>query len=174
MQNTAQIAVCLTCRATVNTFINYRRKDNMTMEQISSLAYELCVRLNLQTDYVCRNMIDQMAPILLYLIDNYPEVGSYDACAIYAQSQKCGAPKHEIYKLEIEVAEGGPEITGHKKGTPSSGEVYKIVHIGDIHYDPDYMISGNTNCREPTCCRWNQGPPGSPENGAGKLFIGEC
>lgn len=140
----------------------------MTTEQISNLAFELCVRLNMQTDYVCRNMINQMAPVLMHLIDNYPEVGSYDACAIYAQSEKCGAPRHEMFKLEIEVDEGGPEITEHKKAAPSTGEVYKIVHIGDIHYDPDYAISGNAKCKEPTCCRFNQGAPESPESAAGK------
>lgn len=140
----------------------------MTTEQISKLAYELCVRLNIQTERVCRNMVDQMAPILLYIVDEYPAVGSYDTCAIVAQSEHCGTPKHEMFKLEIDVAEGGPEITGHKKGSPISGETYKIVHIGDIHYDRDYLISGNTKCKEPTCCRSNQGPPNSPEEAAGK------
>lgn len=143
----------------------------MTMEQISNLAYELCTRLNIQTNYVCRNMVDQMAPMLLYIVDNYPDVGSYDTCAIAAQSEKCGAPKHEMFKLEIEIAEGGPEITEHKKASPRSGETYKIVHIGDIHYDPDYIISGNTKCNEPTCCRFNQGPPNSQEEAAGKIYF---
>lgn len=142
----------------------------MTIEQISNLAYELCVRLNIQTDYVCSSMVGQMAPILLYIVDNYP-IGSYDTCAIAAQSENCGAPKHEMFKLDIEIADGTPEINSHKKGSPSSGEFYKIVHIGDIHYDPDYAISGNTKCNEPTCCRFNQGPPQSPEEAAGKLFI---
>lgn len=48
---------------TMGTFINYRRKTNMTLEQISKLANELCVRFNIQTEVICENMIEQMAPI---------------------------------------------------------------------------------------------------------------
>lgn len=35
---------------TMGTFINYRRKTNMTLEQISKLANELCVRFNIPTN----------------------------------------------------------------------------------------------------------------------------
>lgn len=153
----------------MNTFINYRRKDNMTLEQLSNLANQLCVRLNIQTEVVCNSMVEQMAPILIYVVDNYPEVGSYDTCAIVAQSENCGSPKHKMFELKVEIAEGTHEITGHKKATPSSGEFYKIIHIGDIHYDPNYVISGNAKCNQPTCCRFNQGPPQSPEDAAGTL-----
>ncbi|XP_063706470.1 sphingomyelin phosphodiesterase-like [Culicoides brevitarsis] len=164
----ASIATCLACRATISTFINYRRKDNMTMEQISVLAIELCQRLNIQTDYVCQNMVGEMAPILLYIVDNYPEVGAHDTCAIVAQSEKCGEPKHEMFDLEIEVDGNVPEIKGHKEASPRSGETYKIIYIGDIHYDPSYMVSGNAVCDEPTCCRVNQGPPSDPKGAAGR------
>uniref|UniRef100_A0A336LTD4 Sphingomyelin phosphodiesterase n=1 Tax=Culicoides sonorensis TaxID=179676 RepID=A0A336LTD4_CULSO len=162
------IVYCLTCRTTVSTFLNLRRRENQTLEQLSNYAYELCINLNVQTSTVCRNMIDQMAPILLYLVDNYPELSSYDTCAIVAQSENCGPPRNEMFDLEIEIASGGPEITGHKKGTPYSGEFYKIIHIGDIHYDPDYVVSGNANCKEPTCCRYNQGAPANEMDAAGR------
>lgn len=143
----------------------------MTLEQISNLANELCVRLNLQTEVICENMVEQMAPILLYIVDNYPDVGSYDTCAIVAQSEKCGAPKHKMFALDIDIAAGGPKISEHKKGSQISGEFYKIIHIGDIHYDENYVVSGNTKCNEPICCRSNQGPPQKPEDAAGKLLL---
>lgn len=37
----------------------------------------------------------------------------------------------------------------------------------DIHYDPIYLVGGNTACGQPMCCRSVQGPPPTPEAAAG-------
>ena len=35
-----------------------------------------------------------------------------------------------------------------------------MLHITDIHLDPDYSVGSNAECGEPLCCRDDDGPPG--------------
>lgn len=34
----------------------------------------------------------------------------------------------------------------------------RILHMTDMHFDPDYFVGSNANCGEPLCCRANNGP----------------
>lgn len=43
----------------------------------------------------------------------------------------------------------------------------KILHLSDIHYQPTYLVGGETNCREPMCCRAENGPAQREEDRAG-------
>jgi sphingomyelin phosphodiesterase len=55
-----------------------------------------------------------------------------------------------------------------KRATPpSDSKPLKIVHITDVHYDPNYKVGSNTNCGAPICCRRKQGKASNPQNGAG-------
>lgn len=140
----------------------------MTIEQISKLAVELCANLNVQPRHVCENLVELNAPILIHILDSKPQLTSYDICAIIAQTESCGAPKDAMFKLDIQITGDTPPITSHKKASANSGKFYKIVHIPDIHYDHRYTVGGNAKCKDPTCCRENQGNPSDPENAAGR------
>jgi sphingomyelin phosphodiesterase len=43
----------------------------------------------------------------------------------------------------------------------------KILQLTDIHIDPNYVVGGNAECDEPTCCRFDQGTPENATGAAG-------
>lgn len=43
----------------------------------------------------------------------------------------------------------------------------KILHISDVHWDPEYQEGSNANCKEPLCCRASTGSVNAPEDAAG-------
>ena len=46
-------------------------------------------------------------------------------------------------------------------------DIFRVVHVSDIHWDPEYRIGGNADCGEPLCCRQTQGPATSPNTTCG-------
>lgn len=43
----------------------------------------------------------------------------------------------------------------------------KVLHLTDVHVDPQYAPGGNADCDEPVCCRKSQGEPKEPSGAAG-------
>jgi sphingomyelin phosphodiesterase len=43
----------------------------------------------------------------------------------------------------------------------------QVLHITDVHVDPNYMPGSNARCQEPTCCRNDTLGPVRPGGGAG-------
>uniref|UniRef100_A0A6G3MFR2 Sphingomyelin phosphodiesterase B (Trinotate prediction) n=1 Tax=Henneguya salminicola TaxID=69463 RepID=A0A6G3MFR2_HENSL len=45
----------------------------------------------------------------------------------------------------------------------SIDKTIKVIHISDIHYDPNYCVHGSADCLDPLCCHINSIPtiPGS-------------
>lgn len=58
----------------------------------------------------------------------------------------------EPFEFSITVDENSKSPVNIK----DTGEKEKILHITDIHYDPNYEVDGNSKCDEPMCCRIGQ------------------
>ena len=43
----------------------------------------------------------------------------------------------------------------------------KVLHLTDVHWDPEYQEGSNANCREPLCCRATSGKVSVPGDKAG-------
>lgn len=112
-------------------------------------------------------MVKFMAPIGYYIVEQHPDLTAHDICAIVYQSENCGTPKAERLEFEVQISGQPPAVTDHKGPSPGSGQYYKVVHITDIHYDPEYTPGGNALCDEPMCCRADQGTA-KPGEGAGR------
>lgn len=60
------------------------------------------------------------------------------------------------------TAESSAMLTGvADKPLPATtaSSLMRIVHLTDIHWDPEYVSGSNSDCGEPLCCRAVQGPP---------------
>lgn len=44
---------------------------------------------------------------------------------------------------------------------------FKVLHLSDTHFDPEYQEGSNADCNEPLCCRANSGVVRSPDKRAG-------
>ena len=43
----------------------------------------------------------------------------------------------------------------------------KVLHLADLHWDPNYVAGGNANCKDPLCCRSSSGAVSKAEDAAG-------
>lgn len=48
-----------------------------------------------------------------------------------------------------------------------AADILTIIQLSDIHYEPDYLIGGNAECKQPMCCRSDQGAPENSGAAAG-------
>lgn len=96
-------------------------------------------------------------------MDNFPNITSDRFCGSVLQSYGC-SPGAE-FDWSIDIAEG--ESPERPNTTPSADNAFSILHLSDIHYDPNYKVNGNANCGEPICCQADQGEPASAEDACG-------
>lgn len=79
---------------------------------------------------------------------------------------ECGEPAAEL-GFTINVSQGSPITQSKSQAVPRSGNDLKIIHITDLHYDPNYMVGANADCSDPVCCRAKGGIASDPAGRAG-------
>ncbi|XP_012257111.2 sphingomyelin phosphodiesterase-like [Athalia rosae] len=142
--------MCSVCKSLVKVIMGYRR-NGMDEKKIKNVVIELCTKLNLQTEAVCRGIIELNVPIIMYVIDNRPDLAAESFCGVALQKNSCSL-EDEQFEWTIDVDDESLQYIKTNK----SDETIKIVQISDFHYDPKYEPYGNADCREPTCCRKGQ------------------
>lgn len=91
--------------------------------------------------------------MILYIVDNKPELDNEDICGLVLQEAKCEELVIE-FETDIEIRElqFKEEVPPQNNLTDSSEDLH-IVHLTDIHVDFQYMHKGKADCPEPSCCR---------------------
>ncbi|XP_015119724.1 sphingomyelin phosphodiesterase [Diachasma alloeum] len=143
---------CKACKAFARSFIELRR-GGTPQEDILEALTKSCVRVNLQTETVCRGFIELNQPVFSWILDHDPTVTEDDFCALPLQNSDCGPPPGR-FEWTVDLDQNPPKLID---ATPSE-EHFKIVHLSDIHYDPLYEPFGNAVCDQPNCCKKGQGP----------------
>lgn len=88
--------------------------------------------------------------MVLYIVDNKKNLTGKRICAILYQFENCKDPDMEKWSVEIPPRAYG-EPKGLENGT--AGKVpLRILHLTDIHYDPNYLPGSNANCYEKEIC----------------------
>ncbi|XP_043796526.1 sphingomyelin phosphodiesterase 1-like [Apis laboriosa] len=142
--------ICIICKTILTTFINLRHKG-MSEEDIRNNVINLCVLLNIQTEKVCRGVIESNLPIILYIIDSKPNLTASTICGVVLESKSCPLNDSKFdWNIDIN---NNFNITITENETQ---EQIKILQITDLHYDPLYEVNSNANCGEPVCCRKDQ------------------
>ncbi|XP_025833565.1 sphingomyelin phosphodiesterase-like [Agrilus planipennis] len=108
---------------------------------------------------------------LLYIIDNTPKLEAARFCAVYLQSSGCEQPDGYDWSINIPQGESVPVEVNEVPSKP-----LKIIHISDIHYEPEYVVGSLADCTKPVCC---VNASGFPENGKGTAagiygMYGDC
>ncbi|XP_011647307.1 sphingomyelin phosphodiesterase 1-like isoform X1 [Pogonomyrmex barbatus] len=153
--------ICIICRSILNVFMEYR-KHGMSGENIGYLVTKLCTLLNLQTPDVCKGAININLPVILHIIDSRPNLTSSTICGIVLESQSCPLNNDE-FNWTIDIDSSPPKLIDLEE----SDEIINVIQITDIHYDPNYEPYGNSQCKEPTCCRKGQNDTNTSDKVAG-------
>ncbi|RZC34304.1 sphingomyelin phosphodiesterase-like [Asbolus verrucosus] len=90
-------------------------------------------------------------------------IGERIICGSLLQSYGC--PTGDAFEWSINIPSGNSPI--RPKPNDTNIESFNILHLTDIHYDPNYKPNGNADCGEPICCQEDQGEPSSPETTCG-------
>lgn len=98
------------------------------------------------------------------MAEHKPDLESEVMCAIVLQDKGCTSTKIDDWSIEI-PKERKP-ISNTNNYQSNKENVFKMVQITDIHYDPYYEFGSNANCDEPLCCQANS-TASSPEDKAG-------
>ncbi|XP_076293529.1 sphingomyelin phosphodiesterase isoform X2 [Lasioglossum baleicum] len=146
----SDIAMCSICRATVKLYMNLRR-EGMSAEKIQNQITKLCVLLNIQTEPVCKGVIELNMPTILHIVDTKPNLEANTICGVIFESKSCPLTNAE-YEWTIVIDNSSAIEVAEKEAQ----EPLKILQLTDFHYDPAYEPRGNAQCKEPICCRKGQ------------------
>lgn len=165
---TDQYFACTMCRATVRvlsqTFTGPdgeltgpKRDENARQALLSICAY-----FDIQTPAVCGGLFDLNWPILDYIL-NETIAESRSICGMLPITI-CQLQQEE-YLLDLSIEGESPDGSNSELAERSDEELV-VLHLTDIHYDPDYRQGSWAECSEPICCR-DDAPAGSQSVGAG-------
>ncbi|KAG5672941.1 hypothetical protein PVAND_003028 [Polypedilum vanderplanki] len=163
-------AKCLVCRAGLG-YLLMRRRLGDSQANIERTAIAVCKILTSYPDEVCSGIVRINMDSVIYIIDSRPELSSTTVCALIMQGE-CGALDKSL-DFELTISPATP-IKQSKSMTKNENKI-KVLHISDIHYDPNYLVGGNANCNSPCCCRIKQGVPKNETDKAGYFgSYGDC
>ncbi|XP_055686656.1 sphingomyelin phosphodiesterase-like [Lutzomyia longipalpis] len=160
-------AMCALCSSVFGNFIDRRRIEGQSRDEIAAFAKEFCAALQIFPPRVCDGAVELNADIVVHIIDNRPQIDESHLCAFVFQNLNCPADMSG-FEWSINIDPNKPPLTGDKdQSVPNSPNDIKIVQVSDPHYDPNYQEGTSAVCGEPVCCRSDQPlPPGSPASDA--------
>jgi len=168
LSSTNQYFTCTFCRATVKVIARTftgpdgeltgpNRDANAKKTMLS-----LCDYFNIQTQNVCSGLFDLNWPIFDYIFNE----------TIAEPSSICGMLPISIcqleqpeYNLNLKIV-GAIPLESNTDTAERSDQDLQVLHLTDIHYDPEYKVGSLADCDEPICCR-DELQGGSSAPGAG-------
>lgn len=121
----------------------------------------LCVAMNLQTERVCRGLVELNIEELMFIINQRPNLSAHKMCGVIFQGRFCASDATLAeFDFSIDVDANQPELRGSKDNSvaPSENDL-TIVHITDPHLDRKYQTGSLAACNETSCCRNDQPIP---------------
>eukprot|EP01112_Ceratiomyxa_fruticulosa_P015477 TRINITY_DN4550_c0_g2_i1.p1 TRINITY_DN4550_c0_g2~~TRINITY_DN4550_c0_g2_i1.p1 ORF type:complete len:566 (-),score=72.48 TRINITY_DN4550_c0_g2_i1:89-1786(-) len=150
---------CDTCKH-IASVLQHIVFNNATEDKIANSAIDICIKLHIQHEDVCRGIIPTFKSLVFLMLQQglSPEriCGSFNICPRIPP----------LAPMNVTFPKPKPPHKTPLKPLPSAPKKH-ILHITDIHYDPKYSIGSSSKCGEPLCCRENNGK-GEGDHIAGK------
>ncbi|XP_030556483.1 sphingomyelin phosphodiesterase [Drosophila novamexicana] len=163
-----QYFACTLCRATVNVIGRTFTGPNGELtgpnrdENAKKTLLSICDYFSIQTPEVCSGLFDLNWPILDYIF-NETVAEAQSICGMLP-IKICQLQQPE-YSLNLTIV--GEMPTESNSALPERSENdYHVLHLTDIHYDPEYKSGSLADCAEPMCCR-DPLPADATSTGAG-------
>uniref|UniRef100_A0A1X7T6Y9 Sphingomyelin phosphodiesterase n=1 Tax=Amphimedon queenslandica TaxID=400682 RepID=A0A1X7T6Y9_AMPQE len=169
-RSTSEVAESLSCDA-CSEMVDVIRKlaELKTSESvIGDVAVVICKKFvaadsSTIDDRICEMAIPEFMDEVLYVFD-HTALTTREICGTIL-NDKCGT----IYdpfnqQWNVTIPGGKPPIKPYQP--PKVNNTNKILHISDIHWDPQYTPGLQAKCDEPLCCRPPL-PKGESNNSAG-------
>jgi hypothetical protein len=165
-------AKCYACDIGLKLILPRLKKENLSDSETVAILQEGCSIFKIQSKAVCfgaiNNMKDQVVSVVKEL-----NLSPKEVCSIIPGLQMCWPelspwdrktwrvriPDKNLrfeprVKFEPEIEKKGKlSLEGKMKSAKMETGSMKILHLSDIHIDPDYTPGASANCKEPLCCR---------------------
>uniref|UniRef100_A0AAG5DFR1 Sphingomyelin phosphodiesterase n=1 Tax=Anopheles atroparvus TaxID=41427 RepID=A0AAG5DFR1_ANOAO len=174
-------ARCLTCLTTSYLFLSLYNEtvvaERGNTERMRTIAERICRLLGFKP-YLCEGIVGLNWIVIEYVLRKrvpFPEPD--DICQVFLQEQDCVRDGHSITAEDLYravvitppgnsffAANSNPSVGARtvdgescsrqdleRKG--QAGRPLTIVHLSDIHYDPEYVVGVNADCKAEACCR---------------------
>lgn len=160
---------CLACRNGISYLIRRRRMGDRS-ENIARTASIVCKLLTSYSNEVCRGIVNLNIETAIFIIDSRPKLTGAKVCSLVLQGECGDIDKSLDFQLKISprISSFQPESKSKSYSVERNSNELKILHFTDIHYDPNYRVGGNANCKAPLCCRIKQGNATREHEKAGK------
>lgn len=143
------------------------RRNGASEQELVNSANTICAQITDFSPTVCRGVIEKNVESMVFIIDSRPTMTAAQMCGFILQGE-CNENPDPMFNFNVNV-NAGPAITGPKTVTvPRNDNELRIIHITDIHYDPNYMVGGWAVCPNPICCRRSDGTATNPAHAAGR------
>ncbi|XP_058443151.1 sphingomyelin phosphodiesterase 1-like [Malaya genurostris] len=156
--NAKNTKICLTCLSATNTFLQiYEKLQIKEKKSVIKLAQDIC-HLYSMKKYVCDGLIDLNADMILYSLEHLKTLPTASrVCEIAFQGENCIVSVNNIFddhyaKVELSISKNVLQ-TSKKSSTHSNEDPLVILHLTDIHFDPEYVVGVNAACGSEACCR---------------------
>ncbi|KZS08591.1 Acid sphingomyelinase phosphodiesterase 3a-like protein [Daphnia magna] len=152
------VLTCSLCEEFVTDIYQLLRNESVTDEQIIDYVVNLCIRLDIfaNPDQVCGGTALILLPTLKY-IDSSNTVTLGNVCGMLIQDQNCGLSNPEQLEWTIDINVDTKPPVNQLSPPPEGSPTVKVLHLADIHWDPEYLAGSNAMCGDPLCCRATSG-----------------
>ncbi|KAL1391555.1 hypothetical protein pipiens_003133 [Culex pipiens pipiens] len=147
---TSNAKLCLSCRLVFYTLIKMTRRRDIPKATVEVVGRTLC-RLSGRPIHVCNGIARINIDSLTHIIQARQDLTADDFCRQTLEDVGCSDRKGSDPIRQL-VA-----ITPKSKDYKISGKLgkpMKILHLGDIHMDQEYVIGAESDCDSGACCRY--------------------
>ncbi|XP_031341314.1 sphingomyelin phosphodiesterase-like isoform X1 [Photinus pyralis] len=149
-EETDESPLCEVCDAMVDVAIT-ARKRRAGEELISEIFVKMCKWFELEKESFCESYVKNNIDIWLHIFDNKPALRSRTFCVYALHKHRCRDPERMDWTIELPPKPVSKNVA-HSPASTTEAPL-KILHLTDIHYDPDYEIGSNANCNDMLCCQ---------------------
>lgn len=149
-------ALCSVCQNVIDELMFMRRDEQLNSTELIDLSIEFCNMLEVQSERVCRGVIELNAPSIIYIVDNRKELTADTVCKVLLDDGECFEPsddKSYDFAISIDEYEEHSEDDIKEVTTLAPAEDLTIIHITDIHIDLKYKKGALAVCDDFACCR---------------------
>jgi hypothetical protein len=149
-------ALCSVCQNVIDELMFMRREEQLNSTELIDLSIEFCNMLEIQSERVCRGVIELNAPSIIYIVDNRKDLTADTVCKVLLDDGECFEPsddKSYDFSISIDEYEEHSEDDVKEVTTLAPTEDLTIVHITDIHVDSKYKKGSLAVCDDFACCR---------------------
>uniref|UniRef100_A0A1X7UA88 Saposin B-type domain-containing protein n=1 Tax=Amphimedon queenslandica TaxID=400682 RepID=A0A1X7UA88_AMPQE len=164
-RSTPEVAKSLSCDACSEMVDAVRKLAELQASEslIEEVLIVYCKKFNLADDRICKMIIPEFKDEVLYVFD-HTALSTREICGTILNN-KCGTIYDPLnQQWNVTIPGGKPPIKPYQP--PKVNITNRILHISDIHWDPQYTPGLQAQCDEPLCCR-PPIPKGESNNSAG-------